>query len=297
MFEFYGTTDYLNAQDVKFSLDRIFQSPGAGDLEGDGLPGPQDIHIVNNMTVRLNLFSGGKPTPVTPVLMSIFADRFTSIVDYNAVKSHISASDPVGDKWLRSHAYGTGPYYIESRTPGVGLVLQAVPNSWAPLPYYTTINIRITSASTASLLQSHAVNIGEYGVTSMTVDQVNSLKKAGLAVYWQNTGYFDMFAITSNPTNQVGPLGILNVRKAIAYAVPYSTVVNNIYHGFGDRDYSIVSSRATEYTPAWSVYNTNLVKAKAFMAAAGNPKITVPLNYLGNDVDQQDTALLNSGQP
>ena len=291
--EFYGTTDYVNAQDVKFSLDRIFSSPGAGDLEGDGLLGPQDVHVVNDMTVKLDLFNpSGKPTPPTPVLMSIFADRFTSIVDYNEVKPHISASDPVGDKFLRSHAYGTGPYYIESRTPGVGMVLQAVPNSWAPLPYYTTINIRITSASTASLLQSHAVNIGEYGVTSMTVDQVNSLKQDGLAVYWQNTGYFDMFAITSDPASQVGALANLDVRKAIAYAIPYNTVVDDIYHGFGDRDYSIVSSTATEYTPAWSGYNTNLAKAKALMAAAGNPKITEPLNYLGNDVDQQDTALL-----
>jgi peptide/nickel transport system substrate-binding protein len=288
--EFYGTTDTVNAEDVKFSIDRIFATPGAGDLEANGLLSPNDVHIVDPMDVKIDFkTSAGTPTPVTPTIMAIFDQFFTGIVDETQVKPHETASDPTGANWLRSHAAGTGPYYIASRTPGVSFTLQAVPNSWAPPPSYPTVDIKITTASISSLLQSGAINVGEYGMTNV---QLDSLQKAGLSVLWQNTGNFDMFAITSAPSNQVGALANVDVRKAIAYVLPYDSILKNIVHGRGSRDLSIVSPSAPEYTPAWSIYSTDLTKAKALMAAAGNPSINVPLHYLGSDTDQTNTAIL-----
>ena len=89
-----------------------------------------------------------------------------------------------------------------------------------------------------------------------------------------------MFAITSAPPSQVGALANVDVRQAIAYAMPYNTILNNILFGRGTRDYSIVSPTAPEYTPAWSMYTTDLAKAKSLMKAAGNPTINEPLYYL-----------------
>ena len=71
-----------------------------------------------------------------------------------------------------------------------------------------------------------------------------------------------MFAVTSGPGNQVGPLANVNVRRAIAYAIPYTSILKNIVHGRGARDYSIVSPTAPEYAAAWSKYTTNLAKAR-----------------------------------
>jgi peptide/nickel transport system substrate-binding protein len=288
--QFYGTNDYVTAQDVKWSLGRLWSTPGVGDLQANGLQSPNDIHVVDDHTVTIDFkTTGGKPTPFTPTLMAIFGQFFTGIVDEAQVKPHETASDPTGANWLRSHTAGTGPYYIASRTPGVGLVLKAIPNSWEPEPYYTTVDVRITTASISSLLQSGAINLGEYGMTN---DQLDALQKDGLSVLWQNTGNFDMFAITSAPASQVGALANQDVRQAIAYAIPYDTILKNIVHGRGSRDYSIVSPSAPEYTPAWDVYSTNLAKAKALMKAAGNPAINVPLYYLSSDADQTNTAIL-----
>ena len=74
--------------------------------------------------------------------------------------------------------------------------------------------------------------------------------------------------------------------------MPYNTILKSILFGRGTRDYSIVSPTAPEYTPAWSIYTTNLAKAKALMKAAGSPKINEPLYYLSSDVDQTNTAIL-----
>jgi peptide/nickel transport system substrate-binding protein len=104
-----------------------------------------------------------------------------------------------------------------------------------------------------------------------------------------------MFAITAGPAAEVGPLGNPLVRQAIAYALPYDAVLKKIIFGRGSLDHSIVMPTAAEYAPAWSKYTTDLAKAKALLAQAGNPKIIVPLHYLQGDVDQTNTAILIQG--
>jgi peptide/nickel transport system substrate-binding protein len=288
--KFYGTGDTLDAQDVKWTFDRIFQTPEGPDLKAIGILSPSDITTVNSMTVRFTFKTAdGKPTPVTPTVLALFDQAQTSIIDEEQVAPHVTAADPIGADWLRSHTAGTGPYYIASRQTGVSFVLKAVPGSWSPQPSYPTVNIRVTTGSITSLLQSGDINVGEYGMTN---EQVNTLQSGGFTVEWADTGNFDMFAISSAPTQQVGALGNVDVRRAIAYALPYSQVLQNVVYGRGARDLSIVSPTAPEYTPAWSQYSTNLARAKSLMARAGNPQISVPLHYLQGDVDQTNTAIL-----
>ena len=85
------------------------------------------------------------------------------------------------------------------------------------------------------------------------------------------------------------------MRQAIAYALPYDAVLKNIIFGRGSQDHSIVMPTAPEYTPAWSMYTTNLDKARQLMAQAGNPQIDIPLHYLQGDTDQTNTAILIQG--
>jgi peptide/nickel transport system substrate-binding protein len=288
--KFYGTSDVFDADDVKWSLDRLFATPEGPDIQAIGVQSPDDVHVVDSMTVRLDLkTSDGQPTPVTPTALALFDQAQTSIIDKDQVAPHLSADDPTGGKWLRTHTAGTGPYYIASREPGVDFVLQAVPGGWTPQPSYKTVKIRITTGSVPSLLENGDINVGEYGLTN---EQVNSLAKKGMTVAWANTGNFDMFAITASPAAQVGPLADPRVRQAIAYALPYDEILQNVVFGRGTRDYSIVSPTAPEYTPAWKAYTTNVAKAKSLMSAAGNPKVNLPLHYLEGDVDQTNTAIL-----
>jgi peptide/nickel transport system substrate-binding protein len=168
------------------------------------------------------------------------------------------------------------------------MVLQTVPSGWAPAPFYKKIDIRITTASTASLLQSGDINVGEFGFTNQQANSMASDQK--LTVMHANTPEFMMFAIAADPG--AGPLHDPKVRQAIAYALPYDSVLKNVFFNRARRDLSIVSAGALEYTPAWSMYNTDLTKAKALMASAGNPKVTVPFLYQQGDEDQQRSALL-----
>ena len=288
--KFYPSNDPLTATDVKFSLDRIFSTPGAGDLQSNGVQGSKDVIVVNPMTVRVNFTStSGKPLPITSTELYVFSQQFTGVIDAKVALKHATSSDPAAANWLRLNAAGSGPYYIASRQPGVSMVLKPVPNSWLPAPDYKEIDIQISTGSIASLMQDGSINYADQG---MTDQQVNSLGTAGKTVDWEDTGNFDMFAITSSPNSQVGPLGNLDVRKAIAYALPYNQVLNSVIDGRGQRAGSIVMPSAPEYTGAWLQYSTNITKAKSLMSAAGNPTVNEPLYYLQGDADQTDTAIL-----
>ena len=288
--KFYPSGNPLTAEDVKFSLDRIFDTPGAGDLQSNGLQGPKYIQVVDAQTVRLDFTSkDGKPTPVTAILQFEFGQHFTGIVDSKVAKQHVTPSDKYAAKWLRLNAVGSGPYYIADRTPGEGLTLKAIPHNWTPAPNYPEVHVRVTSGSIASLAQTGEINYADSGMTSK---QADDLGKAGRSVFWQTTGNFDMFAITAAPKADVGPLGNKLVRQAMAYALPYDQVLKNVIFGRGERAGSLVQPTAPEYTPAWLGYKTDLDKAKALMAQAGNPKVDVPLHYLQSDEDQTNTAIL-----
>ncbi|MGI3779604.1 MAG: ABC transporter substrate-binding protein, partial [Janthinobacterium lividum] len=288
--KFHGTTDEVTAEDVKFSLARIWKSPGVGDFKANGLQSPDQIKVVDPSTVTIDFVSSsGKPTPVTPTLMAIFGQIYTSILDEDAIKPHMTASDPTGSAWLRENAVGTGPYAIADRKPGTSITLAAADDSWMPKPAYPDVNIQITTSGVSSLLKNQTINYADSGFTNA---QVNTLAKSGMNVVWQDTGFFDMFAITSGPAEQVGALADKRVRQAIAYALPYQDVLDNVAYGRGTRAKSIVMDSAPEYSPAWGMYTTDLDKANTLMAEAGKPSIDVPLYYLQGDDDQTNTALL-----
>ena len=286
--KFYPSGNPVTAEDARWSISRLWDTPGVGDIKANGLQSPSQLKVVNPSTFRVNYVNAqGKPMPVNSVMLAIFREHFFSIVDSVEAKKHATAGDKFAAKWLRNNAVGTGPYYIASRTPGTGLVLNAVPATWAPQPYYKTVTIRISSASTASLLQGGDINVGEFGFTNQ---QANSMAKdKNLTVLHGNTPEFMMFAIAADPG--AGPMRDQTVRTAMAYALPYDRILKDVFFNRARRDLSIVDASAIEYTPAWASYKENIVKAKSLMAQAGNPKFTVPFLYQQGDADQQSSAL------
>jgi hypothetical protein len=56
------------------------------------------------MTVRFDFKTAdGKPTPVTPTVLALFDQAQTSVIDQKQVTPQITAADPIGATWLRSH--------------------------------------------------------------------------------------------------------------------------------------------------------------------------------------------------
>jgi peptide/nickel transport system substrate-binding protein len=68
----------------------------------------------------------------------------------------------------------------------------------------------------------------------------------------------------------VSPFDDPRVRRAVAYAVPYETILDEVYKGYAGRNRSPFSAPGTPtYTEEYWVYETDLDKARDLLAEAG----------------------------
>jgi peptide/nickel transport system substrate-binding protein len=228
----------------------------------------------------------GNPVEATPTLIATMRFPNFGIVDSKVAKEHATADDPNANEWLRSNAAGTGPYYIDDRTPGQELTLQAVPDLWSGEPAYKTVTVRVVNnGNIASLVRSGQVNVGLFGLTQK---DLNDLSTAGLTVDHQATPDFIHLQLAEDS----GPFADEKVRQAVATVLPYQDMVDNIFFGRAERSLSYVNLKAPGYDEAWGSYETDVAKAKELMAEAGNPKIEVPLQYSNAEPAYEDMAIL-----
>jgi peptide/nickel transport system substrate-binding protein len=138
-----------------------------------------------------------------------------------------------------------------------------------------------------SLLKGGSANLAVYGLTQEDVDSLAS-DSALQALYSKAPEFF----MLEMGTDAGGPFGNELVRQAIAYTIPYDQTVSSLFDGKVTKDLSMVTVGANGYSPAWAKYTTDIAKAKALMAQAGNPKVSAPLHFLNSDPEIQSMAIL-----
>jgi peptide/nickel transport system substrate-binding protein len=284
---FYPSGNPLTADDVLFSFQRSMALGGSTDFSNGGLQQPSQFSVVDEHTFKMDFTDvAGNPVEATPTLIATMRFPNFGIVDSKVAKEHATADDPNANEWLRSNAAGTGPYYIDSRTPGQELTLQAVPDLWSGEPAYKTVTVRVVNnGNIASLVRSGQVNVGLFGLTQK---DLNDLSTAGLTVDHQATPDFIHLQLAEDS----GPFADEKVRQAVATVLPYQDMVDNIFFGRAERSLSYVNLKAPGYDEAWGSYETDVAKAKELMAEAGNPKIEVPLQYSNAEPAYEDMAIL-----
>jgi peptide/nickel transport system substrate-binding protein len=124
----------MTSADVKRSFERrqaLKQGSGymvAGVASMD-TPDPQTF-VVHLKTPQL---------PFMDYLASLWGPR---VIGPDALVAH--AGSDHSQKWLGTHADGTGPYTLAAFERGRQYVLQAFPGYWGANPWYTTVNVQIT---------------------------------------------------------------------------------------------------------------------------------------------------------
>jgi peptide/nickel transport system substrate-binding protein len=285
--KFYPTGNPLTADDVIFSYQRLFDLGKQSSLNTAGIFSMDQIKKIDDATVKMTFKAsdGKSPIEVNGFQLAVF--RWPNVVIYDSVevKKHITGSDKAATKWLKDNTAGTGPYYIANRAIGQQIQLAAVPNH--PLnPAYKNVTITI-AGNVLSLVKGGSVNLAVYGLTQ---EDVNSLSgNSAVSVQRAKAPEFYMLQL---PVDAGGQYANQLVRQAIAYTIPYDEIIKSLFGGNVTKDLSMVTEGANGYTPAWAKYTTNLEKAKALMAQAGNPKVAGPLHFVSSDPTLQSMAIL-----
>jgi peptide/nickel transport system substrate-binding protein len=187
------------------------------------------------------------------------------------MKKHATSADPYSHKYVETtDAPAFGPYCLDTWKKGSEMTFSANPGWYAGEPTYSKITYKQVPAD-AQRLAGIASGDGDIA-TNLTPAQFEQVGKSPAAsvLRWDNPANFISLGVNYKypPFNDLEKGKLL--RQAIAYALPYEQIKNDIYYGRFTKADGLVPSDSFGYKKI-STYNTDLAKAKALMAEAGYP--------------------------
>jgi len=247
----------FNAEAVRVNVERV-QAIGKG--PSSRIAEVESVEIVDDYTVKLHLRG-----PSVTFLYNLTAKAGLHITSPKAIADNATEDDPWAENWFSNNLVGTGPYELSAWAPGDHLILTRNDGYWGGWdgPHIDTILRRTVPEYTTrkQLLQLGQTDMIDYPpavdlVNLAAIPGVKIEELASLNVVW----YLPVF--TSPVMNDI------HMRKAISWAFPYEEAVE--IAGMGSIQLNgPMPNTVAGHTDGLFVYNTDLEKAKAELAAAG----------------------------
>jgi peptide/nickel transport system substrate-binding protein len=281
----FANGDPLDAAAVKYTYDRIFKQAGvtAALTSMAAVKDNSAVKVINPTTVQFDL------TKANTLLFGNMAQFGHSILDPKVVQPHETTKDPYAHNWLSTNIDGTaqGPFVLDSWQHGSQWVLKANPNYYGQKPKVDRVIFKIipNASSRLALLKSGAVDIA-YDLPLKDIKALQSDPNINVVRYPSR------FVVFLGMNSKVKPLNNVKVREAIAYAVPYKTILSQVLQGYGRQLTSPIPFGTPTHTDKYFVYNTNMDKAKQLLKEAGYPNgFNITLDVASGVDEGQETAV------
>ena len=258
----------VTAEDVKWSLDRCVTAPvlGKAQLLTGSLTSADQFKVIDPLTFEVTL-----PKPDKLALPNL-ATVYPIIINSKVAKANATADDPWAIAWLKEHTAGSGAYVIESFKPGEQVIMKRN-DAWNRGTADKSAYFKRVIVQTVPEPATRA-NLVERGDADLTVDlqasDVQALEKKGTLKVISTPQYNAVTFISMN--NTIPPFDNINVRRAIAYALPYDDMFNAALFGRGTPLFGASwpdGKPTTSAFPFPQPIKLDLDKAKAYMKAAG----------------------------
>lgn len=253
----------VNAKAFEYAYQRALLGPGYASLVMGMLnvKDPSQLRVVDDMTFEIAL---DKPNPMAAKLLPL---TVLDVMDPTESQQHATADDKWANTWYKTNVLGTGPYVKSSTTwqAGSQYLLEPNPKYWdqAKVKNAGVLMKYVPSPDDRLLLLQRGDLDLAFGLPAKNLDQLKSAKGVKLWTFpSRNTNYMVL-------NSHIKPFDDVRVRQAIAYALPYDTLIKSVLYGFGKPLKSVVADgMPTSDTSAWQ-YNTDLSKASSLLAEAG----------------------------
>src|SRR3979490_1336423 len=207
----------VTAEDVKWSLDRVVTAPvlGKAQLLTGSMTSADQFKVIDSLTFEVTL---PKPDKLAlPNLATVYPIIFNSKV----AKEHATAEDPWATAWLKEHTAGSGAYVIDTFKPGEQVIMTRN-EAWNRGTADKTAFFKKVSIQSVPEPATRA-NLVERGDADLVIDlqasDVQSLEAKGKLKVISTPQYNAVTFVSMN--NQIPPFDNINVRRAIAFALPY----------------------------------------------------------------------------
>jgi peptide/nickel transport system substrate-binding protein len=170
---------------------------------------------------------------------------------------------------LLRNPVGTGPYQLVNWAAGTEIVLEKNPNYWQEgKPYFDRFVYKIVEEGTTRVtgLKNDELNM----IASVPPDQVEAVMSFENVNFQQVVGYtINMMALR----NDQPPFDDINIRKAVCYATPLQSIMENIVGSTGiqSRNTAVPPNMPGSASEDLQPIPYDLDKAKELMAASSMP--------------------------
>jgi peptide/nickel transport system substrate-binding protein len=279
----FANGDPINAQALKDSYAWFLEAKGSGQLKVNGLPSADRIEVVDDVTVRLHL-----DRPVAWGLIGNALLSSSSIIHAKEVLKHATADDPYGTKWLETKTVESGAFVIETWQKGAMMSLVPNPHAFQPSKLERIILQVVPDASTRRIVLERGDVDFAVQIATKDIPDLRKVSGVRVASYPSARGWF--LGVTWNKA----PFNNIHFRRAMAWAMPYETILQVVTHGLAERARSCVPNNISGYVGDLWPYETNRDKAREELAQAQVPDgfaVTVPV-YAGDLFDEEATVLI-----
>lgn len=254
----------ITAEDVKWSLDRVVNTPiGKSQFATGSLTSAEQFAVVDAHTIRISVPRADRFT------LPNLAGTYPVIINSKVAKGHATAADPWAAEWLKTNVAGGGPFKLDNHTPGQSLTLSRF-DAWknGALPGFRRVlwqvvpNAQTRRTSLERGDSDIAQDLPPQDAVSMARE--GKVKVVGVPM----SGAFQFIGMN----NSKAPFDNVKVRQAIAYALPYQQMFEAALFKRGQPLFGGKPREAdgTQF-PQPLGYDTDLAKAKALLTEAGFP--------------------------
>ena len=278
----------ITAKDVKWSLDRSVtaESLSKNQMKTGSMTMADQFKVIDDLTIEVSLDrADGLAVPnLTAHLAPIFNSKLAL--------QHATDADPWAVEWLKNNTAASGAYMVETFVPGERLILERNDNwqgrpAGSQLPYFKQIIFQTVpeAATRASLIERGDADIS----IDLAPNDVVALEAKGVLSVASIPQYNTFTALAFN--TRMAPFDNADVRKAIAYALPYDDMLQGSMAGragplFGA---SWSGSPTDAVFPQPMPFQTDLKKAKALLTKAGFPNgLATTISYNIASADRSD---------
>jgi peptide/nickel transport system substrate-binding protein len=260
----------VTADDVKWSLDRAVTAKvlGKAQLLTGSMTDASQFKVIDPATFEVTL-----PKPDKLALPNL-ATVYPIIINSKVAKAHATEDDPWAQAWLKDNTAGSGAYIIETFKPGEQVILKRN-EDWKRGPggkqaFFKRLIIQSVPepATRANLVEKGDADI----VIDLQANDAQALEAKGKLQVISTPQYNALTFVSMN--NTLPPFDKLDVRRAIAYALPYDDMFKAALFGRGAPLFGASWDGGKPPSGAYPIaqpYKLDLDKAKAYLTAAGLP--------------------------
>jgi len=249
----------VTAEDVAFSMDRQ-QTLGGPISSYFKAVKPGTTKVIDKYTVQFNL---EKPDPSFMASLFVFKILNKDQIVKNKGPGKYGEFGDYGVKWIDSHDAGSGPYKVVKRIHGDRLVLEKFRDyslrEWKPTSIdRVTIYVVPEIVTIATKMRKGEIDLADWTLLPKTMKELEELE--GINVYYDaiDTPWFLIL------NNKRPPLDDVHVRKAMAHAFDYETVIKDILVG-GVRSKGPVPNNVAGHNDDLMTYTRDIEKAKGLI--------------------------------